>query len=531
MTAVGARRLPKLSTCIAIGVIVLLALAAAGRGAGDIPLESHEIYVAQTAENMIASGDWLVPRLNGEYRLTKPPVSYWLVAGAAVASGHDQVSPAIARLPSVLAVAGVALLALWIGTRLFDRRTGLLAALLCIASLAAFKYGHNARPDMLYAFWTTGVLAAWVGGRQAASASQGRWAWTLWVLFGLATMTKGPQAPLILLLGLALHAVICGERAGDILRRLRPITGAAIVLVMVVPWVVLLRHAIGGQTLGDSQLSGALLTIDPLRILTPFYLTHSPLLWLPWALLLPAAAILAWRKPRGAAAALAFSIVFAMLAFALGPQYRQIYMLPWLAPAMLLFAAAALRVPSARFWIALVLAVVAAALVWLSYQAGLAALFTVGAAGLLLALAGAALRRRQQAAGMALVAVAFALGLFQGGAVPALWSSARYEELAFTRALLPRIDPAMPVVVWDIDAAHYSYYLERPVRGFESLDAVCDWIGRQQASTLLIYAEARRAELVPRLPLTSILPPRDSEFQATTVPAARHCRGATAAGA
>jgi len=69
------------------------------------------------------------------------------------------------------------------------------------------------------------------------------------------------------------------------------------------------------------------------------------------------------------------------------------------------------------------------------------------------------------------------------------------------------------------------------VRGFESLDAVCDWIGRQQASTLLIYAEARRAELVPRLPLTSILPPRDSEFQATTVPAARHCRGATAAGA
>lgn len=521
------RRSPGLTVWIEIGLIVLLALVAAGRGMNEIPLESHEIYVAQTAENMITSGDWLVPRLNGEYRLTKPPLSYWLVAGAAIASGHDQVAPGIARLPSVLAVAGVALLALWIGTRLFDRRAGLLAALLCLASLAAFKYGHNARPDMLYAFWTTGVLAAWVGNRQAKPVSQGRWACLLWLMFGLATLTKGPQAPLM-----ALHALICGERARFMVRRLRPLRGVLIVIVVVAPWYLLLRHAIGGQTLGDSQLSGTLLSVDPLRVFTPFYLLRSPMLWLPWALLLPAAAILIWREWRGAVGALAFSIVFAMLAFALGPQYREIYMLPWLAPAMLLFAAAALRVPSARYWIVLVWVVVTVALAWLLYQAGLAALLTVCAAGLLLLLAGAALWQRQQAAGMALTAVAFALGLFQGGSVPALWSSARYEELAFTRSLLPRIDPAMPIVVWDIDAAHYSYYLDRPVRGFENLDTVCDWIGRQQATTtLLIYPEARRAELARRLPLASVLAPRDSEFQATTVPANRRCVGITAAGA
>lgn len=519
----------------AIALIVLLALAVAGRGASEIPLESHEIYVAQTAENMLTSGDWLVPRLNGEYRLTKPPLSYWLVAGAALASGHQQVSPGIARLPSVLAVAGIALLVMWLGTRLFDPRTGLLAALLCVASLAAFKYGHNARPDMLYAFWTTGVLAAWVGSRQAAREHQRRWAWLLWLLFGLATLTKGPQAPLILLLGLAVHALACDERARDMFRRLRPLRGLVIVLVMVVPWYLLLRHAIGSQTLGDSQLSGSLLSVDLLRVFTPFYLLRGPVLWLPWALLLPAAAALAWRERHRAAGALAFSIVFAMLAFALGPQYRQIYMLPWLAPAILLFAAAALRVPWARSLIALVLAVVGAALVWLLYQAGLAGLFTVSAAAVFLILAAIGLYRRQQAAGLVLIAVAFALGLFQGGAVPALWSSARYEELAFTRALLRHIGPNMPIVVWDIDAAHYSYYLERPVRGFEDLNTVCEWVSRQTRTLMLIYPESRRAELAWRLPLNPVLNPalgpRKSEFQATTVPALQRCGGTNRPGA
>ena len=516
---------------VAVVVIALLAMAVAGRGMGEIPLESHEIYVAQTAENMLESGDWLVPRLNGEYRLTKPPLSYWLVAGMATLTGQGHVGAGIARAPSVLAVMGVALLALWIGTRLFDRRTAMLAGLLCVACLAAFKYGHNARPDMLYAFWTTAVLAAWVGGRQASVAMQARWAWALWVLVGLATLTKGPQAPLILLLGLGLHAVLSDERAVDLWRRLRPVRGLLIVLALVVPWYLLLRQAIGGQTLGESQLSGALLTIDPLRLFTPFYFLRTPMLWLPWALLLPAAVLLAWRDRRGPAGVLAFTIVFAMLAFALGPQYREIYMLPWLAPAMLLLAAAAVRISWGWICVACVTAVVGVALAWLIYEAGLAALPVATAGVLLVGGAEWALRRRQTPAAAALVAVAFALGLFQGGAVPTLWSSARYDELTFVQALSPRVDPGMPVVVWDIDAAHYSYYLERPVKGAEALDAVCDWIGRQTAATLLIYPRERRRELAEWLAFMPLLADNDSEFAATRLPPGTTCRMPRNAGA
>lgn len=507
-----------------MAVIVVLALAASARGMNEIPLESHEIYVAQTAENMIQSGDWLVPRLNGEYRLTKPPLSYWLVAGAAVASGHDQVGPGIARLPSVLAVVGIALLAMWIVARLFDRRTGILAGLMCAACLTAFKYGHNARPDMLYAFWTTAVLAVWVGGRQADPARQGRWIAALWVLFGLATLTKGPQAPLILLAGLSLHVLWTDRQPRRLLRELRLFRGVLLVLAMVVPWYLLLRYAIGSQTLGDSQLSGELLTINPLRLFTTFYLAHSPLLWMPWALLAPPAVVCVWRDPRGPAGLLAWTIVFAMLAFALGPQYRQIYMLPWLAPAMVLFAAAVSGVAWAGFIVAFMVLLVAVAIGWLVYQAGAAAL--IGAVAALLLLGGAVvlLRWRRRSAATILVAAAFALGLFQGGAVPALWSSSRYADLAFIQALSSRIQPRISIIVWDANPATYSYYLGRPVTGREDLGAVCDWVARQQRVTLVIYPADRRAELARRLTSEPVPVSAQSELAADRVPAGTACR-------
>ena len=57
-------------------------------------------------------------------------------------------------------------------------------------------------------------------------------------------------------------------------------TYLVIVAVLVLPWYYLLRSSIGGHALGNSQLSGTLLTINPLRLFTPFYLLRSPMLWL-----------------------------------------------------------------------------------------------------------------------------------------------------------------------------------------------------------------------------------------------------------
>jgi 4-amino-4-deoxy-L-arabinose transferase-like glycosyltransferase len=60
---------------VLLAALVVLGIGVALPGSTTVPLESHEIYVAQTAREMAARGDWLVPHFNGQPRLQKPPLS------------------------------------------------------------------------------------------------------------------------------------------------------------------------------------------------------------------------------------------------------------------------------------------------------------------------------------------------------------------------------------------------------------------------------------------------------------------------
>ncbi|MFA7053766.1 MAG: hypothetical protein WC328_12190, partial [Kiritimatiellia bacterium] len=47
-------------------------------GIQSVPLETHESFVLATAQEMNSSGDYLIPHYNGELRLNKPPLNYWV---------------------------------------------------------------------------------------------------------------------------------------------------------------------------------------------------------------------------------------------------------------------------------------------------------------------------------------------------------------------------------------------------------------------------------------------------------------------
>lgn len=494
-------RLATQPTWVLALLVAGLAAAAAAGGMGSIPLDGHEIYVAQTAENMVAGGDWIVPRLNGELRLKKPPLSYWAVAGAAYVLGDQQVTPALARWPSVAAAIGMAVLALMIGLRLFDRRTALLGALITLSSVAFFRYAHNARPDMLYAFWCTAMLAAWVATAGPRDARR-HWIWAFWAAAGLGTLTKGPQAPGILILGLITHALLAGERPGELWRRSRPLVGLALVALIALPWWWLLRRHVGPGALEDSQLSGELLAVNPLRLFSPFYLMRTPLLWLPWTLLLIPALARARAEWRGSAGLLVTALAVAILCFSMGPQYRQIYLLPWLVPAALWLAAGVTGVPWSRvlLWLTAGLAVVA--LGWLLWQASPAVLPLLL---LFVVVIGAAFQRlytRRETLAAMLMAAAFAAAWLACAYTPAVWSPERYRETAFIRALEPYVEAGVPIAAWDIGPWRYVYYLDREVAGFETMDALCAWLQTQAQPALLVYSDERRlASLRARVPL------------------------------
>jgi len=61
-------------TSLALVVLALLALVLPSLG--QAPLERAEIYFLDAARGMVETGDWVVPRYQGEPFFDKPPLVY-----------------------------------------------------------------------------------------------------------------------------------------------------------------------------------------------------------------------------------------------------------------------------------------------------------------------------------------------------------------------------------------------------------------------------------------------------------------------
>ncbi len=195
--------------CLLITAVCLLTFfAGLGRSAiGD----SDEAFYAESAREMIESGDWLTPHYNYEYRFQKPILFYWLVAATYSVAG---MSEAAARFPSALAGLGLALLTYFAGRRWFGNRTGLIAGIIVATNFGYFTIARSALPDLPLAFFI--ALATWtlIEGviEYDADTPERRREQRVWLLLAAAAMalgvlTKGPVGvalPIMVLIPLAL---------------------------------------------------------------------------------------------------------------------------------------------------------------------------------------------------------------------------------------------------------------------------------------------------------------------------------------
>jgi len=157
----------------------------------DMSLRSHECYVSVTAREMLQSGDYLWPTMNGEPRLQKTPLCYWLVAGFGKLTGNiDELS---ARLPSALfaflsAVAILYYLSQWLSLRIAALSTAVWST-----SYAYIRCSHRARPDMVMAFFVILCLLSFysivISKKRYQQVIYGL---IFWVSFALANLAKGP---------------------------------------------------------------------------------------------------------------------------------------------------------------------------------------------------------------------------------------------------------------------------------------------------------------------------------------------------
>src|SRR5437763_9680605 len=139
---------------------------------------------------MLQRGEWVVPYLQGEPYLDKPPLLYWLVALSYHLMG---VSAASARLVPALALHGCILTLYLFGRRSLGERAAFRGALLLALAPGFTSMGRLLLLDALLTLCATLALFS---AFEAVRGPRLRWGW--WLLAGgacgLGVLTKGPVA-------------------------------------------------------------------------------------------------------------------------------------------------------------------------------------------------------------------------------------------------------------------------------------------------------------------------------------------------
>ncbi|MCE9581589.1 MAG: glycosyltransferase family 39 protein [Planctomycetes bacterium] len=200
----------------------------------------HEARFVLTGREMLESGDWVVPRNQGEPVAFYPPLMGWLVACSFAIFGG--LSEFAARFPSALAGVGCVVLTFEIGRTLFDRRTGLVAALILLSTMAWNKFVGVCQADVPMVFFLMTSLWAFVRFR-AEQPRRLRWLFLLYGAAGLGALAKGPQGPVMTVL--VIGAFLAWERDRRLALDLKPWLGALIGVAVVAPWILLVHFRAG----------------------------------------------------------------------------------------------------------------------------------------------------------------------------------------------------------------------------------------------------------------------------------------------
>jgi 4-amino-4-deoxy-L-arabinose transferase-like glycosyltransferase len=203
--------------------------------------EPDEGRYAEIPREMLASGDWLVPHLNGIQYLEKPPLQYWATAALYEVLG---VHPWVSRLYT--AGLGFALLVLvgFAGRLWYGTATGLYAALLLGSSALFYLLAHINTLDMGLTFYLSLAMLALVTSQRApvstGTSATSLWLWLAWAAVGLAVLQKGLVG--LVLPGFAMALYVLWQRDWALLLRIRVLSGLAIVFALNLPWWWLMQR-------------------------------------------------------------------------------------------------------------------------------------------------------------------------------------------------------------------------------------------------------------------------------------------------
>jgi 4-amino-4-deoxy-L-arabinose transferase-like glycosyltransferase len=244
---------------------------------------------AEIPREMLASGDWVTPRLNDLKYFEKPPLQYWASALGMAAFGEDEWT---ARLwPAVSGFFALLFLA-FAGNRTGPPGSGYAGSLVLASCLGFFIASQYLTLDMGLASLMSIALGAFLlAMREPFVAMRARrWMLLAWAAMAGAVLAKGLVG--IVLPGAALMAYTAFYRSWPLLRRMEWLRGGALFALIALPWHVL------AQWRNPEFLRIYFLQEHFARYLLPEH--HRPGAWwyfslilglslVPWVILLPRA--------------------------------------------------------------------------------------------------------------------------------------------------------------------------------------------------------------------------------------------------
>jgi len=193
---------------------------------------------AEIPREMLASGDYVVPRLNGLVYIEKPPLQYWATALSLAAFGMSEWA---ARLYTSLAGLATVLATAWLARRLWGTSAAWRAGIMLASSLMVMLMSHQLTLDMSLTLYTTLTLVTFCAAQAAASARERtRLMWLAWASAAGAFLTKGLVAGVLPVLALGGYSLL--QRDFRPWQRLGLTLGLPLFLVICLPWLVLIQH-------------------------------------------------------------------------------------------------------------------------------------------------------------------------------------------------------------------------------------------------------------------------------------------------
>jgi 4-amino-4-deoxy-L-arabinose transferase-like glycosyltransferase len=314
---------------LAITLLVVFVATIYGARLAHQPIVGEESRWATAAREMLATGDWIVPRQQGQVFPERPPMTIWAIAATGYVRGA--VDPIAIRLPSVIAVVLTSLLIYGYARAFLTGFAAMVAALAYATFGQVLQIGRMGESEALFALLVSASLFFWHLGYTRHWPPLATWS----VGFGcaaLAALVKGPQAPVYFVAITGMYLAV--RRDWRYLLNWQPFAGAIVFAAIVAAWQIPFYLATDGPTVAATwaglaadrvQLGGLLehLATYPLE-------TFACLL--PWSPLLVALLsrqtreLLADQKPLVTFLAVALVVAYPTVWIAAGARGR--YFMP-----------------------------------------------------------------------------------------------------------------------------------------------------------------------------------------------------------